>query len=199
MTPRSSDRLAAVLSLLLLTVLAASAWWLADRARRQADAQAPAGAPAPDEPEAFVDGFDLIRVDVQGRPVWRMRAERALHFGDAGIEMERPRFRSLDAARPELRIAAERARSDIDGERTTLDGRVVLTRAGEPGRGEMRIDTERLLLVASTETATSELPVRMTQDASFLSGTGMAYDNINRRLRLDARVTGRWQPAPAPR
>lgn len=190
LSPRGWDRLAASLSIVLLVAVGGGAWYLAERAGADRGA-APAARP-PEEPDAFVDRFALVRVDAQGRAAYRVEADRALHFPDDSTELIGARVVSLDPSVPRVTIRADRGQADPGVTQVRLDGDVVLTRAPDGKHEEMRIRTESAVVLVDPQVARTDQPVRITMGRSFLQGTGMEYDHLNRRLQVKSRVRGSW-------
>jgi lipopolysaccharide export system protein LptC len=191
MNPRLYDRIAAGMSLLLLSLLALGTWYLAERSM-QADI-GPAAGSVKHERDYFVERFELIRLNNQGRPLYRMTAKRLDHFADDdSTEYEEPRLVSLDTTRPRMTLSANQGRSTREAEQTHLYGAVRLTRAATDKRPEMRMDSDYVLVLAEQEIARTDRPVRITSGASWLTGVGMEFDNRTQRLDLLSQVRGTW-------
>lgn len=191
MNARTWDRLAALLSIVLLAGLAAGAYYLAQMAERDSG---PAGDRAARyEPDAFIDGFGLTRIDAHGRPVYRVTARRSVHYpDDDSTELFEATAVTLDPDTPRVTVRADRGRANAQAERTELFGNVVLTRAPQGKYQELRIETDYALVLPDPQIARTDRPVRITSGPSFLTGVGMEYDNIARTLRVDSRARGSW-------
>ena len=198
MKPRLHDRLAAGLSVALLLTLAAGTYYLAQTSLRDAG---PAVARAPShEPDYFVEDAVFTRINVHGDPVFRVSAERLLHYpDDESSAYEKPVFVSLDPQRPKLSLRADHGRSSADGEETLLTGNVVMVRSESATEPAMTIRTERVTIFSQTEIARTDAPVRIERGDSVLTGVGMEFNNAARSLRVDARVQLTWPPPPPPR
>lgn len=206
MRARLQDRLAALLSVLLLLALAAFTAYLAREAELGQDA--PGRRATAGEPDYFVERFSLTRLDERGEPTFRMAAQRLEHFpADDSSVLTQPTLVSLDPGRPRVTLRADRGRTQGRGEETLLEGNVLLVRSS-PGDGPpMRLSTDALVLVAGSELARTDRPVRIEQGASVLTGVGMEFDNPTRSFKLLASVRGLWAasglsaalPAQAPR
>ena len=190
---RSWDQLAAGVSLVLLGGLAAGTWYLALQSSRD-DARTGVRAP-PGEPDYFLDDAVFTRINVDGDPVYRISAERLLHFPDDGTSVYRsPVLVSVDPARPRVTVRADQGRSNEDGSQTVLTGNVVLVRAATETEPEMTIRTEEVTIYSETEIARSDRPVRIERGTSVLTGVGMEFDNAARSLKVDSQVELTWQP-----
>lgn len=195
---RSWDRLAAFVSIALLVAFAAGSFYLAELSERM---NAGIGTrKLTHEPDFFVEHFSLIRLDAQGQPVFRLSADRMLHFpDDDSSEYERPRLVSLDPGKPLVTLRAERGRAEGDGERTHLYDDVLLTRAPTEGKPSLKVTTDYVLLLSKEDVARTDRPVRIEQGQSVLTGIGMDFYNEDRRLDVRSDVQGTWtQPAPRP-
>lgn len=195
MKQRAYDRIAALLSIVLLTGLAAVSYYLAELAQRT---DRPVASRGPvHEPDYFVEGFALTRSDRNGAPAFRMSAERMEHFpDDDSSAFRKPVLVSLDPARPVVTLRSDRGEATSGGQQTRLFGNVLLTRTGQDGKADLRVETEYVLLLAEEDIARTDRPVRITQGASSLTGVGMEFNNSARVLQVHSRVRGVWaQPA----
>jgi lipopolysaccharide export system protein LptC len=198
MRPRSLDRIAALISLALLTALGLLTVYLAqvaDRTQPRRTAQAP----AIDEHDYFVERLALLTMNERGEPAFRIEARALRHFpADDRTEFEEPLLVSLDPERPRVTVTAERGRLDSGAERAELVGDVAVTRAATAGSAPMLIRTEWAEIFPNRDLVRTNRPVTVLQGGNRLSGTGMEFDNRARRLQVDSRVRAELQPPPAP-
>ena len=198
MNARAWDRFAATLSLLLLAVLAAGSYYLAEMSRRMASEPPRSG--ARHEPDYFVEQLVFTRVNAQGEPAFRLSAERMLHYpDDQSTEYFAPSVVSLDPLKPTLKMVGDTGTSSADGIETHLRGDVVITRDATATEPAMTVRTDHLVIYSDTEIARTDRPVTIERGTSTLTGVGMEFDNSARSLTVDSRVRGIWQPAPNPR
>jgi lipopolysaccharide export system protein LptC len=194
MNSRFYDRLAALVSLLLLASLGLFTYYLAavaDR-RQQVAEHEPSG-----EPDYFVEGLALTRMSSTGAPSFRLEADGLKHDPDGNsTEFVRPRMVSLDPSRPRVVVVADRGRVSSDGNRTELAGNVVITRAATDGAAALRAETEAAVVLPEQNLIRSDREVRIVQGRNQLVGVGMELDNETRQLRLDSRVRAQWQADP---
>jgi lipopolysaccharide export system protein LptC len=192
---RLYDRIAAILSLVLLGSLGLFTYYLAVIVERPQPSQPRAGA---NDPEYFVEGVAIINMNAQGAPAFRLEAESLRHDpADDATEFTRPRMVSLDPSRPRLVIVADRGSIAREGKETRLAGNVVITRAAGPDTEALRAETELAVILPEREIVRSDRAVRITHGSNLLTGVGMELDNGSRRLRLDSNVRVVWQAAQA--
>ncbi|GMV03120.1 MAG: LPS export ABC transporter periplasmic protein LptC [Burkholderiaceae bacterium] len=198
MTPRLYDRLAAGVSVALLLILAGATWFLVQTSLLDAG---PADArPPTHDPDYFVEDLVFTRINAHGHPVFRIAANRMVHFpDDRTSEFEHPVMVSLDPDRPRVTVRAERGSTDADGNETLLTGNVVLVREADAGEPAMTIRTDSATIYSETEIARTDRPVRIERGDSVLTGVGMEFNNAARSLQVESRVQLTWQPPPPSR
>jgi lipopolysaccharide export system protein LptC len=190
---RFYDRLAALLAIFLLSILAAFTYYLAEFANRGdkvADNKV-----VRHEQDYFVERFTLIKLNAQGQPTFRLAADLMKHFPDDDtIEFTKPRLISLDKSKPVITVVSDSGKAGPQGDITELFGNVVLTRAPNEVSKLLKMNTEYLLVDTNKETGTTDKPVKITQGASELTGIGMDFDNLNRLFALHSNVKSTWVP-----
>ncbi|HMM52619.1 MAG TPA: LPS export ABC transporter periplasmic protein LptC [Burkholderiaceae bacterium] len=198
MTPRFHDRLAAGISIALLLALAAGTYFLAQTSLRD---EGPAAARLlTHDPDYFVEDLVFTRINNHGAPVFRVSANRMVHYpDDESSDFEQPVMVSLDPEKPRVTVRADRGSTSADGAETVLTGNVVLVRDADAGEPRMTIRTESATVYSETEIARTDLPVRIERGDSVLTGVGMEFNNAARSLRVDSRVQLTWQPPPPTR
>lgn len=189
------DKLAAVLSIALLALLAGSTYYLAVVVERFP--HGPSERKRTHEPDYFVENFSLTRLNERGEPTFRMSAQRLTHFpDDDSSEFTRPVLISLDSAKPRVTLTADRGTASSKGEQTHLHDNVVLTRAAQADNPALLISTDYLLLLPEQDIAKTDRPVRIAYGQSTLTGTGMLFDNGQRQLTVHSSVRGEWVTPP---
>ena len=187
------DRITAIIAILLLATLAGVTYWFS-QVGRYGSLAAPVSREGPD----FVaDGVTLTEFDAAGRATSRLFAEKMLHYStDDRAELQRPRYVSLRPDQPQLEVRSQRALVEGGGERVTLSGNVVITRApGSKDDPPMRLETERLLALPDREHYSTDLPVEVDRGGSKFRSIGMDYDNLTRVLKFRSNVRGTIEPA----
>lgn len=191
MNQRLYDRFAAALSVAILAVLAAVSYYLAEFAAQMRMPER-AGVVG-HEPDYFVDQVAMTRLNRRGEPVYRMSADRLLHYPDDDTsEFHNPVLVSLEPGKPLVTLRADRGRSTSGGERTDLHGDVVLTRAAQDDRPALRVETDHVVLLSLEDVARTDRPVRILYGESSLTGVGMEFNNSTRVLNVLSDVRGVW-------
>jgi lipopolysaccharide export system protein LptC len=186
------DRITAIVAILLLAALAGVTYWYS-QAGRYASLTAPVSREGPD----FIgEGVTLTQFDAAGRATNRLFADRLTHYAaDDRAELLLPHYVSLRPDQPQLDARAQRALVEASGERITLTGNVVITRApGDDGEPPMRLTTERLVALPDVERYSTDLPVEIDRGTSVVRAIGMEYDNTARTVKFHSRVRGTIEP-----
>jgi lipopolysaccharide export system protein LptC len=188
------DRLASVVSILLLATLVAGTWWAADYAQR-AVVQDPLRR-LTHEIDTYAVNFADVRSDANGKPVSRIEGARLDHFpDDDSSDITRFRAVSQRPDRPTLTATSDRARMDQDGARVVMRGNVVLTRlALKPGGPELTVRSEEMTLMPDDDVAFTDLPATIRNGNTTIDGRGMHYDNVSRELRVKQQTRVHFEP-----
>jgi lipopolysaccharide export system protein LptC len=187
------ERLSGLISVCLLLLLAAGTYYLAERSSQFEDKNRVASSPT--EPDSFVEGLNLTKVNAKGEPVFRLRAERMMHFPeDNHTEFTLPVLISLDADRPKVTIRAKRARANGDGDVTELFDEVELLREASGKDPRVRVTSESMVLYTQEEIARSTQAVKIEYASSVLTGVGMEFNHPARQLSLSSSVKGSFSP-----
>jgi lipopolysaccharide export system protein LptC len=194
MDARNIDRLAAFGSIALLAVLALGTYYLADRANQS---NRPVVKASSTEPDFYVTGFTLIRLNQKGEPAFRISAKKMTHYPDRDTsEFEEPVAVSLRADKPTITITARKATSrDLSTEQPsvlTLTDGVRLERKAGQGYNSLLVETDLMTVNPDDETASNEVPVKITSNPSLLTATGFFFDNPGQKLTLKSQVRGLW-------
>lgn len=197
MKARSLDRIAAAVSLALLTALALVTFYLAQVADRSQRTRPPAPA-ATDEPDYFVERMALLTMNERGEPSFRMEAQQLQHFpSDDRTEFREPVMVSLDPARPRVTITAARGEMLSGGDEARLAGDVVVTRAATEKAAPLKVETDYAIVLPNEDIVRTDRPVTAVQGGNLLTGVGMELNNRTRQLRVDSKARVVMQPPPA--
>lgn len=200
MNPRLFDRVAAGVSMLILVVLGLVSYLLALQAQRVE--RPPSDPTARHEPDYFVEGLKVLRVNQAGEPSMRIEATRLRHYPDDDtLHFDRPRLLTLDENRPALQVVADRGIGPDTGTRTDLAGNVVVEREQTPDTARLVARTDAATVLIDDRIIQTDRPVEIELGPNRLDGTGMTLDGQTRQLRVDSLVRGTLAPgsgAPRP-
>ena len=190
------DRMAALISVVLLGILAIGTYYLAELAQRQTPVTP---RPLAHEADYFVTGFALVKVNNKGDPIYRLTAKKMSHFPDTDtVEFESPQTITLDPRKPTLTIVAKtgvsKDTSNTGPELVTLNGDVRISRPADSKRGPLLIETQQLILNPDAQTAQTPLAVNIQTGSSTLSGDGMLFNQLTEQLSVFSKVQSTWAP-----
>jgi LPS export ABC transporter protein LptC len=192
------ERAAAALSLVLLTTLALSTYYLSRIAERDM-ARTPRAKVVSNDPDYFVENLGLLTMNARGEPSLRIEARSMKHLpADDVILFESPVLVSLDPQQPRITIVADQGRTIRGSDETQLSGNVVVTRAGAAGRPPMAATTDFAIVLADQDIVLTDRPVNIIMGGNRLAGTGMELNSRTRQLRLDSSVQAVLQAPAAP-
>lgn len=198
MKGRSLDRLAAVVSLVLLVGLGLFTFYLSKVAERDLRPRAAEAQPS-DRPDYFVERLALLTMDERGEPSYRLEARELKHYPAYDVtEFEEPVMVSLSTERPRVTITANRGRMLQGGVEVHLSGDVVVTRAATANAAPMVAETPYAIVLPDEDIVRSDRPVSVLQGGSRLTGVGMELNNRTRQLRVDSEVRAVIQPPQKP-
>jgi len=139
----------------------------------------------------FAENIALTGFDAQGRPRYRLFADRMTHYASSDdVDMIRPRLLSMRADQPRVETTAESAHAQNNGETIQMHGNVTLTRAAAGRLPSLRMYTDTLSARPDEDRLWTDAPVRMESGHTRLQAHGMEYDNVARRVLLRADVVG---------
>jgi lipopolysaccharide export system protein LptC len=183
------ERLSSLISIFLLLTLAGGTYYLAEKASQFEDKSRPPSSAT--EPDSFVEGLNLTKVNAKGEPVFRLRSNRMVHFpADNHTEFTDPVLVSLDADKPKVTVRAKRARANGDGDVTELFDQVELLREASAKDPQVRVTTESMVLYTQEEIARSTEAVKIEYASSVLTGVGMEFNHATRQFSLNSSVRG---------
>jgi lipopolysaccharide export system protein LptC len=188
------ERVSSWFAVLLLFVVLATSYWYAQTLRLGGTEPVRTG-----EVDFFAEGVALTGFDAVGRPRYRLFADRMTHFGSSDdVDLVKPRLLSLRPDQPQVQAVALTAHAANNAQTVHMQGNVVITRAPDGPHPAMRLETESLTAVPDDDRFWTDAPVRLQSGQSVMSGKGMEFDNIARRVELHGDVTGTFPPRGRP-
>ena len=206
MTPKRPrlDRLVAWAPVLLLGGLAAFTYWL--------DAQVESSGRRNDgssrhDPDLYIERFNAVTFDVDGRVRQMLAANRAEHFPDDGsVDLMGPALELTDPGKPRIAVTADKGTVSGDRETVTLRGHVHATRDAAEATprdknplGAATFTTEKLRIIPKEGRAETDALVTIEEARGIIQGVGMVLDNNARTVKLKSAVRGTLQPNKLPK
>jgi lipopolysaccharide export system protein LptC len=206
MTPKRPrlDRVVAWAPVLLLGGLAAFTYWL--------DAQVESSGRRNDgssrhDPDLYIERFNAVTFDVDGRVRQMLAANRAEHFPDDGsVDLIGPALELTDPGKPRIAVTADKGTVSGDRETVTLRGHVHATRDAAEATprdknplGAATFTTEKLRIIPKEGRAETDALVTIEEARGIIQGVGMVPDNNARTVKLKSAVRGTLQPNKLPK
>lgn len=169
-----ADRLGGGLSILLLTVLTAVAWMLAELSATRSTASSIS---APDTPKANLRSVRLTQSDASGASLYTINAESGEQVQDGRITLRQPALKRTrqDANTTEMRSG--KGELSPNQELVRLSEGVKATQITNGSRQDrLELETSELLVLTQEERASSTKDVRIQQGGRVLTGKGLELD-----------------------
>ncbi len=192
---RLRQRLASLLPLLVMALLALASWWLV---RNSPQPSAPVvERVASHMPDYAMQGFALERFDPSGRLRLRIEGERLQHFPDTDlIQIDAAVIRAIAQDGHVTLAHARRALSNGDSSEVQLLGDAVVSSANLDG-SLLVMRSEALDFFVVAERVTSNVPVEVLFGATELRAAGLVYDHAAQHLDLEGPMRAVLPPPAA--
>lgn len=185
------ERIAMFVAFIMLASLALGSYWLAKRARISFASE---DKPVRHEPDYFVEGFTVQRMNGAGQIAYTMRAARMEHFPDDDSSLlKQPVLTSFSNPATPVQATAESGHVTQDGNVVVLKKSVRVDRAPTATEPALTIRTEQLTAHPDDDIAFTELPVVVTQGSSTLKGVGLHLNNLHRQVQVKRDVRATWE------
>ena len=181
------------LLLLLLALLAATAWWLG----RMRDKSHQAEDGSQGQPDHTIEGLRATTLDERGRPHRRLVAREARHYpNDAGSELDEPRLTLFPETGPPWLLKSERGWVSEKAEEVRLHGRVYLDREAGQDNPPLQVETREVFVWPNEEYGRTDQPLRAVSGSDWLNSPrgGEAWFGETLRARLFGRVSLEYSP-----
>lgn len=150
------------------------------------------------DPDYKLYHFVSTRTDAAGNTKYVLAAAEMRHFPDNdATELQRPRFTQFGVSKPYTQIYGQQGKISGNGKLVEFSKQVKVVRQGTAEKGEMQLETERLLLEPDADVAHTDLPVIIRQKpATVITATGMRFDHKADTVQLFKRVHVHYERAP---
>ena len=184
-------------SVVLLGVLAAGSYWLAVRAHLLD----PVEKQTTHDIDYYSDDFELVRMDINGKPRYQLHAGRLFHYADDdSTKLVSPNLTTLAPDKPVVHLSSSDGDISSGGDIVELTGEVILKReptADDPG---LIANASRMTIWPDDDIARSDVPVHAVHGNSTMDGDTMYFSNTDQVLKLNEGVTaGRTHMVLEPR
>lgn len=181
-------RLPALLTLVLVVLLAGGSYWILEITRRSNDST-PARAPRT-APDYTIDQFRYVVVAGNGKAEYVIEGDHLQHdpVTDTSL-VERPLVRSYAPDRAPMTLRSRTARINSDHSEIRLHDDVHLERPQARDQESLTVDTEYMLVLPDKDIIRTDRAVRARIGDSTLNGVGMVADSRQRSLALDGPVS----------
>ena len=177
--------------LALMLALAMLTFWL-----KQAVQEPPAQSTVRHhDPDYIVQNFNITSYGPGGTAQSTLAAAKMIHYpDDDSTDLIAPRMVQTRPGEPRMTVTADRGTLSQGADELFLYGNVLLVRAADAERPEMRMRTSFLHIVSAKSLALTDRQVTISDDEQSITGRGMEYDNELGRLILHERVRSRIEP-----
>jgi LPS export ABC transporter protein LptC len=167
--------------LLLLALAGGSYWWIKQN-------KAPVKAAPEKHPElidAFVQELTLNRTNKDGSIGFVITGGSLAHYGSKDGNLQTVTLEATPIGQPKVTATGATGGWTDDSHTIVLSGDVKLTRAAFDDAAEMVLTTDAVEVNLYDGKAHTELPFKVTQGKSFMTGAGFIYDYQTRDLMLN--------------
>lgn len=186
MSSRGTNPGSSIFPLVIACVLAGVAFWLEQASRPHASGS---NGKTRHDPDYMIENFQLRRFDSTGALQHTLTGKHMRHYpDDDSTIVEGPRL--IYHRTPTTLVSAREAHVDGEGEHVELIDDVHVIRGGKPGKPDMMIATQHLDVYPDEETATTTVPVAITQGLSNIHGSALKADNKTSIYVLEGPVRG---------
>lgn len=189
-----------LLPMLLLLFLALLTFWINQTVQEQT--RSLSGMQRHD-PDYMMYHFVSSRTDALGHTRYALAATELKHYPDNDVaELQRPRFTQFGQPtadgqdKPYTQIQGQRGLVSAKGNQVEFIHQVKVIRGATATKGEMELQTERLVIEPDKEVAHTDQPVVIRQQpATVITATGMHFDKKTETIALFNRVHVHYERA----
>lgn len=196
LSARIIEQASSYLPLLLMAFLALGTWWLVKNTPLADEPQQ--AAPLKHDPDYQMSHFVVRRFAADGRMRAQIEGDSMRHYPDTDtLEIDNVRVRAIAPDGHVTLANARTALSNGDGSEIQLHGGAHIVRQGFDGEDPVEFRGEFLHAFLNTERVRSHLPVTVTRGSTEVHADTMDYDNLERVVQMNGRVTASFPAAAA--
>ncbi|MDR0997007.1 MAG: LPS export ABC transporter periplasmic protein LptC [Zoogloeaceae bacterium] len=149
------------------------------------------------DPDIYATDFNVDRYDAEGALRYRLTAPKMRHYpDDDSSEIDDPFLENFRADAPKVEMRAKLAVVTENGKHVEMKDDVRLVREAYGTSPELVATTSALTVLPDEGRAFNDMPVRITQGASWLTGVGIAVNDKTKQFALSSthqsRVRGEY-------
>jgi lipopolysaccharide export system protein LptC len=138
------------------------------------------------DPDLIVESFSARKLGEDGRVLYTLAAKKMVHYpDDDSALLEDVTLESFEPNQPKMTLTADHGRLEQKGERVLVEGNVVVTREADAKNEQVRLYTDKLLVLPDDGIASTTSEVRMQSPSSSATSVGLELDNHARTLKLE--------------
>jgi lipopolysaccharide export system protein LptC len=180
------ERLTGWFPIILLALLAGLTMWL-DR-QVQANEHTRDGTQRHD-PDYIVENFTATRTGADGRPYYKLNAQRMVHYpDDDSTFLEAPRLVQYRPSGVVITATAKGALLSSNGEQIDLMDDVRLTRSPYENKSELTVVTPYLQVIPNENLAKTNRPVTIYDANSLTTAIGLEFNTQTENLKFISNV-----------
>ncbi len=146
------------------------------------------------DPDYIVQNFNITSYGPGGIAESTLAAAKMIHYpDDDSTDLVAPRMVQTKPGEPRITVTADHGTLSQGADELFLYGDVLLVRAADAGRPEMRMRTSFLHIVSAKSLALTDRQVTISDDDQSITGKGMEYNNDLGRLILNQSVRSRFE------
>jgi lipopolysaccharide export system protein LptC len=147
------------------------------------------------DPDYIVENFNITSYGPGGTPESTLAATKMIHYpDDDSTDLVAPRMVQTKPGEPRMTVTADRGTLSQGADELFLYGDVLLIRAADAERPEMRMRTTFLHILTAKSLALTDRQVTISDQDQSITGKGMEYNNELGRLTLYRNVRARFEP-----
>ena len=147
------------------------------------------------DPDYIVENFNITSYGPGGIAESTLAAAKMIHYpDDDSTDLVAPRMVQTKPGEPRMTVTADRGTLSQGADELFLYGDVLLVRAADAARPEMRMRTSFLHIVSAKSLALTDRQVTISDNEQSITGRGMEYNNELGRLILHQSVRSRFEP-----
>ena len=182
-------RLSLLLPPLLMVLLAALSWWVAQEAGRGAGGRGGPREP-PQKPDYFLHDFHTRTFDAQGQITAQLSGQDMQHIpGNDTVRIAQPTLRAQTAQGVLTTAQAQVGISNADGSNVQLLGDAVVHRLA-PNAPELTVRSDFLNIFPNAQRISSNKPSTVQRGDSLFSGGNLEMNGLDGTFAMKGQVSG---------